>query len=79
MTQCNDKWHLTFSDPPDMALQFKSEIRPVINVGGFNDYEQALNKPRINGVELVGNKTNEDLNISAISNGEIEDLLNSFK
>lgn len=79
MTRCNDKWHLTFSDPPDMALQFKSEIRPVINVGGSNDYEQALNKPRINGVELVGNKTNEDLNISAISNGEIEDLLNSFK
>lgn len=79
MTRCNDKWHLTFSDPPDMALRFKSDIRPVINVGGSNDYEQALNKPRINGVELVGNKTNEDLNISAISNGEIEDLLNSFK
>ena len=79
MTRCNDKWHLTFSDPPDMALQFKSEIRPVINVGGSNDYEQALNKPRINGVELVGNKTNEDLNISAISNSEIEGLLNSFK
>lgn len=75
----HDQWHLTFSNTEDLELRFKSEIRPVFSVGGSSNYEDMINKPKINGVELVGNKTNEDLNISAISNGEIEDLLNSFK
>lgn len=40
------------------------------NTGSFmpvyeDNYERLLNKPRINGVELVGNKTTEDLNIVA--------------
>ena len=32
--------------------------------GGSKDYEVLTNKPKINNVELVGNKTTEDLNIS---------------
>lgn len=31
--------------------------------GGVSDYETLDNKPKINGVELIGNKTNNDLNI----------------
>lgn len=31
--------------------------------GGTNNYPELANKPRINGVELVGNKTTEDLGI----------------
>lgn len=33
--------------------------------GGTTDYNALTNKPQINGVELSGNKTSADLNISA--------------
>lgn len=34
--------------------------------GGTNDYEQLTNKPSINGVKLVGNKTTADLGIVSV-------------
>ncbi|MDR1629595.1 MAG: hypothetical protein LBS36_05210 [Oscillospiraceae bacterium] len=43
---------------------------------GTNDYDVLVNKPRINGVTLVGNKTTEEIGIEEISNMELEDLLN---
>lgn len=60
-----------------IELQFDDKIVPVIG-GGSNDYNDLNNKPSINGVQLVGNKTNEELLIKAISNSEIEDLLKNF-
>lgn len=60
-----------------IELQFDDKIVPVIS-GGSNDYNNLNNKPSINGVQLVGNKTNEELLIKAISNSEIEDLLRNF-
>lgn len=74
----HDRWHLTFSNPDDLVLDFKSDIRPIFNVGESSDYNQMTNKPRINGVELYGDKTNEELNISSIENSEIEELLKNF-
>lgn len=35
------------------------------NVGGVKYYEELPDKPSINGVELVGNKTLDDLNIQS--------------
>lgn len=35
--------------------------------GGTSDYPALTNKPQINGVELVGNKTSADLNIDAVT------------
>lgn len=58
-----------------IELQWETEIVPVINLGGATNYNDLTNKPSINGVELVGNKTNEELLIAAISNEEIEQLL----
>jgi len=43
---------------------------------GTNDYEQLINKPEIEGVELFGNKTIEDLGVSHLSNLELEAMLN---
>ena len=45
--------------------------------GGTTDYDKLTNKPKINDVELVGNKTDKDLNIKggnpeAISDDEID-------
>lgn len=43
--------------------------------GGTNDYEKLKNKPSINGVELVKNKSFSDLGMDIISNHELEDML----
>lgn len=34
--------------------------------GGTSNYEMLNNKPRINGVELVGNKSSEDILVQAL-------------
>lgn len=44
-------------------------------VGGTTNYEKLYNKPKINGTELIGNKSSEDIGIYKISNLEISDLL----
>lgn len=76
MSDCCDIWKLKFQTSPGMELEFDSEIRPVMG-NGF-DYDSAINKPRINGVELVGNKSNEEILIGSLSNNDIESLLKTF-
>lgn len=44
-----------------------------------DDYEQLKNKPFINGVELIGNKTTEDLGDVALTNLEIFNLIQIAK
>ncbi len=39
------------------------DTRDIVEVVQSGDYEDLTNKPQINGVELVGNKTTEDLGI----------------
>ena len=41
-----------------------------------NDYEYLKNKPKIENIELNGNKTFNDLGIHSLTNMEIEKLLN---
>lgn len=77
MESCCDNWKLEFSDPSKMHLEFGVDVRPVISQG-TSDYNDLSNKPSVNGVTLVGNKTNEELNINEISNSEIEELLKAF-
>ena len=43
---------------------------------GTNDYERLKNKPLINNVQLIGNKTLEDLNIQENMNITTEDITN---
>lgn len=74
MSACrNDMWRLKFQTSPEMDLKFNSDIRPVIGSG--LDYANATNKPRINGVELVGDKTNEEILICSITNEDLESIL----
>lgn len=42
------------------------------------DYEAMKNKPSINGCILVGNKTNDDININGIDNIELDNIINSI-
>lgn len=46
-----------------------------LSTNGTNDYNDLANKPQINGVELTGNKTPEDLDILPLTNAEIDELL----
>ena len=40
--------------------------------GTISDYEKAINKPKINNVELIKNKSFEDLGIQEITNTELD-------
>lgn len=42
------------------------------------DYEELENKPQINDVELIGNKSLEDLNTTRLTNIEIDNIINSI-
>ena len=47
-----------------------------LSSGGTKDYNQLSNKPQINGVELLGDKSFPDLGMRNITSGEILDILN---
>lgn len=57
-------------DTDDTELTFAMDN--VIPVGGVEDYEKLKNKPQINGVTLIGNKTTEELKIETEETEEIE-------
>lgn len=42
-----------------------------------DDYEDLFNKPSINGVELKGNKTFEQLGEETLTNAELKDIIDS--
>ena len=48
-----------------------------LSTNGTNDYNDLVNKPSINGVELVGDKTTEELDILPLTNEEIDEFMNS--
>lgn len=45
-----------------------------INIITEKDYEKLIKKPRINEVELVGNKTLEELGIEECTNQDIDNM-----
>ena len=53
--------------------------RVAMDVGGGvampTDYNLLYNKPQIEGVELAGNKSFEDLNLQSLTNTELETML----
>lgn len=55
----------------DASLDLRADAQAI----GTYDYEQLINRPSIETVELVGDKTFEALGMAALSNSEIEDLL----
>lgn len=56
----------------EIEIEFETDI---VGSGGTNDYEKLTNKPRINEVELEGNKSFEELGISPLTNMEILDII----
>ena len=67
----------------DEVMQWKylddTEWKDLINFHNIDfrivDYATLLNLPQINGVELSGNKTFEDLGLTALTAAEVETIL----
>lgn len=61
---------------------FNADFKNMQVISGTNDYNPLINKPSINEVVLVGNKTGDQLDLQGkmdvISNTDIEDLLSAF-
>lgn len=43
--------------------------------GGVKNYNDLINKPKIEGVTLIGDKTFEELNLNSITNSELEEIM----
>ena len=48
---------------------------PESRAGGTNDYEELINKPKINSVTLIKDKSFEDLGLISLTNLDLEALL----
>lgn len=71
-----------------MSKELRATIRDSDSLSGVldsakivyeKDYENLKNKPRINDVELIGNKSFEDLGDIPLSNIEILNMYNHVK
>ena len=60
-------------DTDDISLDFT--VDPFVNVA-TNNYNELINKPQINSVELMGNKSFEDLGDHLLTNLEIKAIFN---
>lgn len=70
-------------DPEDIENEISIEEDVIYDgSGGTSDYEKLKNKPQINSVELIGNKTTSELKLqpegdyadTRITNSELEDI-----
>ena len=69
-----------FSREPQFAAVFSSQDDFGASMGNVTrvttgNYNELTNKPRIEGVELVGNRTFPELGLNKMTNAEIENLL----
>lgn len=56
-------------------IEASARVGQTVTIGGTTDYERLRNLPSIEGVTLIGNKTFPQLNMSKLTNSEIEALL----
>lgn len=86
-----DKLTLKIRDEPKLQLNLQGKDTLNIALGqpvatGTKDYEKLFNKPQINRIELIGNRSLDELGIQkaheapteSISNTEIDDILSIF-
>ena len=72
------KGHLVNTDDTHISGNLSPKSRTLqggLSSGGTKDYNHLSNKPKVNGVELVGDKSFPDLGMRRITGGEILDIL----
>ena len=62
-------------DMKESTQEIEIEEGNITNIG-TKDYKQLYNKPSIEGVTLINNKSFEDLGAKSLTNLEIERLIN---
>lgn len=63
-----------YNDETEIDINQSEEIR---TGNPIKDYEKLENKPKIEGNELIGNKSFSDLGLQILTNLEIENLINN--
>ena len=59
----------------DEDIEIEIEGNETVKTELTNDYRKLINKPKIEGIELVGDRSFENLGMSTITNFELENLL----
>lgn len=82
--QIDGKISGSISSPPSMSgsLSRNGNLSGNISMpdGGEKNYERLSHKPRINGVELIGDKSIEEIGVETMTNMEIKSIFdNVFK
>lgn len=55
-------------DPQSRIEELLIQLKQLIETsGGVSDYEQLTNKPKINGVELVGDQSSDELGMESLT------------
>lgn len=73
------KGRLVNTDDKHISGNLSPKVRTLngnLNPSGNRDYNSLVNKPAINNVELIGDKSFPDLGLRNITSGEILDILN---
>lgn len=77
-------FRVIFQEKGDMPVRFSEDENISVRFGETKivetgDYEKLRNKPRINDIELAGNKTSEQLKLQhqmlELSESDIDDIL----
>lgn len=61
----------------DNSEQLVMVAEETVSGGGTKDYNKLKNHPQINDIELIGNRTFEDLGADSLTNLEIDAIINS--
>ncbi len=64
-----------YAEDAEYLVNVMEESVTVVAVGSYNDLND---KPQINDVELIGNKTFEELGAESLTNIDIENIINSI-
>lgn len=56
----------------EIEIEFEEDI---VGSNGANDYEKLINKPKVNEVDLIGNRSFEELGMTPLTNIEILEII----
>ena len=66
---------LDVSVEQEEKIDIEIQNSDMIPTGTTSDYSKLVNKPQVEGVELINNRTFKDLGLSSLTNSELENLL----
>ena len=61
--------HITLTDTSPLSLDLRNKHDLDVVSANVGNYNTLINKPKINGVTLVGNKTSEELGLNLVHIG----------